>query len=602
MPQASVLSSSPRPASSVEGTESIAQTAFRPKSDYWQSDVTDDEEGFGRVGKGDEIGVQIPVGGKDEFQWRDGVVAAVSQHRPPKVAVYTSDAEMVEVQFGQGFLRRKEDDPSLCTEEEIAEIYKLRFCQDVEGLCEYCRTSPNPAARSKALTTLCRMREVQAARRVMDEGIERFSSLCVRELAHAHARLGMIEEALVHADLLVEAMSAQLVVEVLAVGLSWCVEEETSHKGKDQVHVSENKEVLRLVRFIKQELRRLDPIADAVRQQPVDIHLKGLQDAFNELLLACGKAQAAPVAFLVLEYMEGLAVPKNRFTYEGIGLNIVKNVIRSKRVWDLPMMPEEGAPEIVFAGRSNVGKSSLVNMLLNQEALAPMSSRPGKTKTMDFFDVNNCQYNLPTFRLVDVPGLGFARASQDQRDRWVGLIGGYFVKRKSLKLVFHLLDASLCQILPADLDLWRLLAQARRDDYELCICLTKADNSNVDLMTRFAVQIRELLAVQGSGLTANATIFACSSHSKMGKDTLWRKIWDSVGGPAVLQAGEDIQRRRETELKQDRIPEEIAQEDEDQAAYAKAKASGIITADLPSDVPNDQRRKRSNRPRSQRRS
>ena len=149
---------------------------------------------------------------------------------------------------------------------------------------------------------------------------------------------------------------------------------------------------------------------------------------------------------------------------------------------------------------------------------------------MDFFDVNAGHPALPRFRLVDVPGLGFARVSKDLRQRWVSLIGGYFVQRRSLKLVFHLLDAGLCEIMPADRELWQLLAQAQRNDYELCICLTKADGSTPSQIERFAKIVREALRQEGSELALRATIFACSSRSKLGKDTLWRKIWSAVGG------------------------------------------------------------------------
>eukprot|EP00913_Durusdinium_trenchii_P016485 g15496.t1 len=92
----------------------------------------------------------------------------------------------------------------------------------------------------------------------------------------------------------------------------------------------------------------------------------------------------------VRSVLQALAIPKDSFTYEAIGVNVVKRITRLQKVWDLPQAPEDNVcPEVVFAGRSNVGKSSLVNMLLNRSAIAPTSSRPGRTKTMDFFDVNN---------------------------------------------------------------------------------------------------------------------------------------------------------------------------------------------------------------------
>merc|ERR1712064_217990 len=103
--------------------------------------------------------------------------------------------------------------------------------------------------------------------------------------------------------------------------------------------------------------------------------------------------------------------------------------------------------------------------------------RPGKTRTLDMYEVNAGHPMLPRFRLVDVPGLGYARASKELRQRWIVLLDGYFSERKSLKLIFHLLDATLGEILPSDRELWKILAQARREDYEVCIALTKSDGT-----------------------------------------------------------------------------------------------------------------------------
>ncbi|CAK9014929.1 Probable GTP-binding protein EngB, partial [Durusdinium trenchii] len=253
------------------------------------------------------------------------------------------------------------------------------------------------------------------------------------------------------------------------------------------------------VNQVVQYIPKLDDWANAVRLLPHTTRQQCFTEPFNELLLSCGRAHAVKVTFRVLEWMEALAIPKDSFTYEAIGVNVVKRITRLQKVWDLPQAPEDNVcPEVVFAGRSNVGKSSLVNMLLNRSAIAPTSSRPGRTKTMDFFDVNNGHPALPRFRLVDVPGLGFARVSHELRERWISLIGGYFVQRQSLKIVFHLLDAGLCEMMPADRELWRLLAQAKRSDYELCIVLTKADNSVPSQLERFAGIVRDALRREGS--------------------------------------------------------------------------------------------------------
>ena len=91
-------------------------------------------------------------------------------------------------------------------------------------------------------------------------------------------------------------------------------------------------------------------------------------------------------------------------------------------------------PEVAFSGRSNVGKSSLINKLLNRRALARTSATPGKTATVNF-------YQLPEVRLVDLPGYGYAKVSGSGKRRWTELIGGYFHDDRDLRLVLQLLDA-----------------------------------------------------------------------------------------------------------------------------------------------------------------
>lgn len=97
-------------------------------------------------------------------------------------------------------------------------------------------------------------------------------------------------------------------------------------------------------------------------------------------------------------------------------------------------LPECTMPEIVFAGRSNVGKSSLINRLLNRKSLARVSSQPGKTATVNF-------YNCDGARLVDLPGYGYAKVSHAEKDRWADLIEGYFAQERDVRLVVMLVDS-----------------------------------------------------------------------------------------------------------------------------------------------------------------
>ena len=96
--------------------------------------------------------------------------------------------------------------------------------------------------------------------------------------------------------------------------------------------------------------------------------------------------------------------------------------------------PQEGLPEIAFIGRSNVGKSSLINALLNRKALARTSSQPGKTRTANFYLINE------SFYLVDLPGYGYAKIAQSERARFQRMVTDYLGKRKPLRLIIHLID------------------------------------------------------------------------------------------------------------------------------------------------------------------
>ncbi len=133
----------------------------------------------------------------------------------------------------------------------------------------------------------------------------------------------------------------------------------------------------------------------------------------------------------------------------------------------LRQLPKSTVPEIAFAGRSNVGKSSLLNKIFNRKALARVSSVPGKTITVNFYSVGKA-------RLVDLPGYGYAKAAPGEKRRWAELMEGYFKTQRDIRLVIQLIDM---RHKPTADDM-TMLSFLREMDYPFIIALTKCDKLN----------------------------------------------------------------------------------------------------------------------------
>lgn len=141
--------------------------------------------------------------------------------------------------------------------------------------------------------------------------------------------------------------------------------------------------------------------------------------------------------------------------------------------------PKPDKPEYAFIGRSNVGKSSLINMLCNNEKLAKTSGSPGKTQLINHFEITSNigdeskQTSLKWY-LVDLPGYGFAKVSQNSRRRWEQMIENYLRKRENLTMVFVLIDSRHS---PQKIDL-EFLENLKKWDVPLCLIFTKSDKEN----------------------------------------------------------------------------------------------------------------------------
>lgn len=175
-------------------------------------------------------------------------------------------------------------------------------------------------------------------------------------------------------------------------------------------------------------------------------------------------------------------------------------------------LPNSTVPEIAFTGRSNVGKSSLLNAIFGRRALAKVSSKPGKTATINFFDCEGVN-------LVDLPGYGFAKVSRSELDRWADLIEGYFNSERDLRLAVALIDI---RHEPSELDK-TMVNFLYEIGAPFVIVLTKADKLSRQKCNNMRNRIVKCLQ-----LNKEIPVVITSSENKSGIDDLNQIIFDSI--------------------------------------------------------------------------
>ena len=166
-------------------------------------------------------------------------------------------------------------------------------------------------------------------------------------------------------------------------------------------------------------------------------------------------------------------------------------------------IPESTCPEVSFVGRSNVGKSSLMNKLFNRRNLVKVSSKPGKTANVNFFEADGVHF-------IDLPGYGFAQKSKAERDRWAQLIGDFFEMERSFNLVVSLVDIRHD---PSALD-HQMIEFLQEGEFPFIVALTKADKLSRSQQGRQAALIKKQLNVPAD------RIIVTSSESGLGIDQL----------------------------------------------------------------------------------
>jgi GTP-binding protein len=186
----------------------------------------------------------------------------------------------------------------------------------------------------------------------------------------------------------------------------------------------------------------------------------------------------------------------------------------TKSVTSLEHMPHDRRPQIAFAGRSNVGKSTLLNALLSQRRLAYVSSTPGKTQMLNFYCINS------KFYFVDLPGYGYARSSKTLRQSWQGLIEPYLMNTAELKLIVVLVDVRH----PLSALDEQLLEWLQAMDKMYTVVATKADKLS-------AAELQKSLAALAVASNEVQDVLAFSAKTGRGKEELWRRVKQ-----ALLQA------------------------------------------------------------------
>lgn len=193
---------------------------------------------------------------------------------------------------------------------------------------------------------------------------------------------------------------------------------------------------------------------------------------------------------------------------------IIKNVELETVCGITSKVPDHTLPEIAFAGKSNVGKSSLINALMNRKALARTSAQPGKTQTINFYNINSAMY------LVDLPGYGYAKVPESERAKWGKMIERYLHVSKQLKAVFLLVDI---RHRPSanDKTMYEWIIY---QGYRPVIIATKLDKLKRSQVQKSIREVREGLEMQSGDI-----LIPFSAETKQGREEIWQVMDGLIG-------------------------------------------------------------------------
>jgi len=247
------------------------------------------------------------------------------------------------------------------------------------------------------------------------------------------------------------------------------------------------------------------------------------------------------LVYAVLRAMATFPSDNNDLTYEALSNALVRRTLFVTGAVDLDGCPEADRGEVLFVGRSNVGKSSLVNMVTNRKSLAYTSKRPGKTQQFNYFAVNDYpgrekeikygdntsgEKDADSFYIVDIPGFGFAKVPEKQKLKWSNFLTDYVEKRSTLRVVFHLVDGRHGPI-DEDVSIMRRMADNLPKHVRYVIVLTKADKNvkgastkNPGKVSKSVLEnVRDTMKEAGVG---SAPVLLTSAETNLGRDDIWR--------------------------------------------------------------------------------
>ena len=193
---------------------------------------------------------------------------------------------------------------------------------------------------------------------------------------------------------------------------------------------------------------------------------------------------------------------------------VIKNVSLETVIGVTSKIPDNQLPEIAFAGKSNVGKSSLINALMNRKSLARTSAQPGKTQTINFYNINDELY------FVDLPGYGYAKVSQQEKEKWGKMIEKYLHRSKVLQAVFLLVDI---RHEPSANDR-QMYEWILANGYHPIVIATKLDKIN---RSQIAKQVK--LVKQGLGVDKDTIVIPFSAETKQGREEIYDLIDQLIG-------------------------------------------------------------------------